>query len=66
MQVVEGKERMDWTRHVAFCTFGFCYLGGFQYWLYNIKFAQWCTPITKLVGHRGVAPLKTFLDQAIQ
>jgi hypothetical protein len=56
--VVEGREEMDWTRHAVFCTFGFAYLGGFQYWLYNVKFAQWCGPITARFGHRGSAPVK--------
>ena len=32
-QVVEKREDFDWTRHAAFCAFGFAYLGGFQYWL---------------------------------
>ncbi len=32
VQVVEGREDFDWTRHAAFCAFGFAYLGGFQYW----------------------------------
>lgn len=39
-QVVEGREDFDYTRHAAFCAFGFTYLGGFQYWLYNVKFTQ--------------------------
>lgn len=65
-QVVERKEDFDWTRHAAFVTFGFCYLGGVQYYLYNVKFVQWCGGITAQVGHVGVAPLKTFMDQAIQ
>ena len=39
--------------------------GGFQYWLYNVKFTQLCAPLTARFGHRGVAPVKVFLDQAI-
>lgn len=66
LQVVEKKEDFDWTRHAAFVTFGFCYLGGVQYYLYNIKFVQWCGGITAQVGHVGVAPLKTAMDQFIQ
>lgn len=66
VQVVEGKEEMDWTRHAAFVCFGFGYLGGVQYYLYNVKFVQWCGGITAQVGHVGVAPLKVFMDQAIQ
>ncbi|KAL3147315.1 hypothetical protein ABBQ32_002800 [Trebouxia sp. C0010 RCD-2024] len=64
-KVVEGKEEMDWTRHAAFVCFGFGYLGGMQYYLYNVKFVQWCGGITAQVGHVGVAPLKVFMDQAI-
>ena len=37
LQVIEKKEDVDWRRHAVFCTFGICYLGGFQYWLYNIQ-----------------------------
>ena len=40
LQVIERREDFDFTRHAAFCAFGFAYLGGFQYWLYNIKFTQ--------------------------
>ena len=40
LQVIERREEFDFTRHAAFCAFGFAYLGGFQYWLYNIKFTQ--------------------------
>ena len=36
-QVIEKREEVDWRRHMVFCTFGICYLGGFQYWLYNIQ-----------------------------
>lgn len=64
-KVIERRENMDWTRHAVFCTFGFAYLGGFQYYLYNIKFTQWCGPITKTFGHRATAPIKTAIDQFI-
>lgn len=64
-KVVEGREDFDWTRHAAFCAFGFAYLGGFQYWLYNIKFTQWCGPLTKTFGHKATAPIKTFIDQGL-
>lgn len=63
--MVEGREDFDYTRHAAFCAFGFAYLGGFQYWLYNVKFAQWCGPLTRAFGHRATAPIKTFIDQGI-
>ncbi len=65
-QVVERREDIDWRRNATFTAFGFAYLGGVQYYLYNVKFVQWCGGITAHVGHIGVAPLKTFLDQAIQ
>jgi protein Mpv17 len=67
-QVMEGKpwEEVDWRRHGLFCTFGFFYLGGFQYYLYNHLFVKWCHGITLRLGHRGSAPIKTFIDQAIQ
>jgi protein Mpv17 len=64
--VVEGREQVDWSRHSVFCAFGFFYLGGFQYFLYNKLFVAWCAPITRTFGHRGAAPVKTFIDQAIQ
>ena len=64
-KVIEKRENIDWNRHAVFCTFGFVYLGGFQYWLYNVKFTQWCGPITAKFGHKASAPIKTFIDQAI-
>lgn len=33
-KVVENKKEIDWNRNMAFCTFGFFYLGGVQYALY--------------------------------
>lgn len=65
-KVVEGREQVDWSRHSVFCAFGFFYLGGFQYFLYNKLFVMWCAPITRTFGHRGAAPVKTFIDQGIQ
>lgn len=64
-KVIEKKKEIDWTRHAVFCSFGFAYLGGFQYYLYNVKFTQWCGPLTQRFGHRGTAPIKVFIDQAI-
>jgi len=64
-KVIEGKEKGDWTRHAVFCTFGFAYLGAFQYWLYNVQFTKWCGPLAAKVGHRATAPVKVFIDQAI-
>lgn len=64
-KVVEQKSEIDWKRHAMFASFGLVYLGGFQYWLYNRLFTQICAPITATFGHKGVAPIKTFLDQGI-
>ena len=63
--VVEKRDKIDWRRNAMFTTFGFFYLGGFQYWLYNVKFTQWCGAITRMSGHFGSAPIKTFLDQCV-
>lgn len=65
-KIIEGRDEMDWKRHSVFCLFGFAYLGGFQYYLYNVKFVQWCSGITSAVGHKGSAFVKTFMDQCIQ
>lgn len=65
-QVIEGRDDFDFSRHAVFCAFGFTYLGAFQYWLYNIKFTQWCGHITARVGHIGTAPVKVAIDQLLQ
>eukprot|EP00884_Botryococcus_braunii_P014528 jgi/Botrbrau1/23076/Bobra.0243s0017.1 len=64
-KIVEGRKEVDWTRNTAFTLFGFAYLGGFQYWLYNVKFAELCGPLAARVGHTAVAPIKTLLDQGV-
>ncbi|GMH39183.1 hypothetical protein BSKO_07081 [Bryopsis sp. KO-2023] len=64
-KVLERRDEIDWKRNLVWTVFGFSYLGGFQYFLLNVKFAQWCAPITRLVGHRGVAPVKTAMDQFV-
>jgi len=38
---VNGHDEIDWRRHFTFCTFGLVYLGGFQYFLYNVLFVRW-------------------------
>jgi protein Mpv17 len=43
-----------------------CMQGGFQYYLYNTLFVRWCSGMTQALGHKGSAPIKTFIDQAIQ
>jgi len=63
--VVEKKEKLDWRRNAMFTVFGFTYLGGWQYYLYNVKFVQWCPLITRVSGHFGPAPLKVIIDQFI-
>lgn len=40
--------------------------GGFQYWLYNHLFVRMCAGMTQRLGHLGSAPVKVFIDQAIQ
>lgn len=64
-KVIEGRDQVDWKRHSVFVTFGFFYLGGFQYYLYNHLFVKWCAGMTAALGHKGSAPIKTFIDQAI-
>ncbi len=64
--MIEGRDDFDYSRHAVFCAFGFTYLGAFQYWLYNIKFTQWCGSITARVGHIGTAPVKVAIDQLLQ
>lgn len=41
--VAEGKsmQEVDWKRNGIFVVFGFCYLGGFQWWLMVTKYRQW-------------------------
>eukprot|EP01023_Acetabularia_acetabulum_P009722 TRINITY_DN1439_c0_g2_i2.p1 TRINITY_DN1439_c0_g2~~TRINITY_DN1439_c0_g2_i2.p1 ORF type:complete len:220 (-),score=22.25 TRINITY_DN1439_c0_g2_i2:249-908(-) len=64
-KVIEKKETIDWRRNGVFSLFGFLYLGGFQYYLYNHLFTQICGPLRSTFGHIGTSPIKTFLDQAI-
>ena len=35
---------VDWRRNAAFATFGFFYLGGVQYFIYNILLPRWLFP----------------------
>lgn len=64
-KVIEKREEVDWKRHGVFISFGLFYLGGFQYYLYNHLFVRWCAGMTAALGHKGSAPIKTFIDQAI-
>ncbi|KAF6260930.1 hypothetical protein COO60DRAFT_1504019 [Scenedesmus sp. NREL 46B-D3] len=64
-KVIEKREEMDFKRHGVFITFGLFYLAGFQYYLYNHLFVRWCAGMTAALGHKGSAPIKTFIDQAI-
>lgn len=55
------------TLHRFACWMGCCLVqGGFQYYLYNHLFVKWCAGMTAVLGHKGSAPIKTFIDQAIQ
>ena len=58
--VVEKREKIDWRRNAIFTGFGIFYVGGFQYYLYSVKFKQWCGWITKSSGHIGAAPVKVW------
>eukprot|EP01083_Nonionella_stella_P005667 16369_1 len=37
---------IDWTRAAVFGSFGFVYLGVFQYWLYNFQYFKWFPGVT--------------------
>lgn len=65
-KVVERRENIDWQRNAVYSTFGFAYLGCFQYYLYNIKFAKWCKGIIDNFGRVGMPIIKVGLDQFIQ
>ena len=45
-------------RNAVFSSFGFVYLGAFQYYLYNSLFSRMCGPLTRRFGHWGTAPIK--------
>eukprot|EP01083_Nonionella_stella_P130836 397179_1 len=46
---------MDWTRAAVFGSFGFVYLGVFQYWLYNIVYFKWFPSVTLISTAKKVA-----------
>jgi len=58
----------QWLKGKLLVYAGWCYClqGGFQYYLYNHLFVKWCAGMTAALGHKGSAPIKTFIDQAIQ
>ena len=56
-QVIEKREEVDWRRHMVFCTFGICYLGGFQYWLYNIQVSAGGREAGRGARRKGIPPL---------
>jgi hypothetical protein len=64
-KVIEKREKIDWRRNAMFTTFGFFYLGGFQYYLYNVKFVQWAPMFKRNFGHYGSAMIQVFLDQFV-
>ena len=65
-KVVERKENIDWQRNAVYSSFGFAYLGCFQYYLYNIKFAKWCQGFVSSFGTVGMPLVKVSLDQFLQ
>ena len=64
-KVIEKRQDIDWRRNAMFTTFGFFYLGGFQYYLYNVKFVQWAPMFKRNFGHYGSAMIQVFLDQFV-
>eukprot|EP00210_Caulerpa_lentillifera_P004291 g4094.t1 len=64
-KVVEKRETIDWQRNAVYSVFGFIYLGMFQYYLYNIKFAKWCKGIVDNFGRVGMPVVKVGLDQFV-
>mmetsp|Transcript_37826 Transcript_37826/g.52527 ORF Transcript_37826/g.52527 Transcript_37826/m.52527 type:complete len:238 (+) Transcript_37826:146-859(+) len=67
-KVIERREEIDWRRQATFTIFGFFYLGGFQYSLYNSVFPKICLPIkTAYKTHgRSISVLaQVFVDQAL-
>jgi len=58
---IEKRETVDVRRNVVFSLFGFFYLGGFQYHLYNNLFTRWFPGI----GTRVVLT-KLAVDQCVQ
>lgn len=63
--VVEGKNEIDIKRNSMFSMFGFAYLGVWQYQLYAKLFPAWTPFIAASFGKRMIAPILTFIDQAI-
>jgi len=68
-KVIEGRDEIDWRRQATFTIFGFMYLGGFQYTLYNNAFPKVCAGIKhSFKGQTGKTlsvGAQVFLDQAI-
>eukprot|EP00976_Prorocentrum_cordatum_P082914 1185030-Prorocentrum_minimum.AAC.5 len=70
LKVVERKDDIDWKRNATFTTFGFVYLGGIQYSIYNTLFPKLvCNPAKhafKTYGRQVAVAAQVFVDQAIQ
>mmetsp|Transcript_11229 Transcript_11229/g.19179 ORF Transcript_11229/g.19179 Transcript_11229/m.19179 type:complete len:234 (-) Transcript_11229:994-1695(-) len=67
-KVIERKEEIDWKRQFTFTAFGFFYLGGIQYGMYNNLFPRMCVPIkrySKEWGRSLSVGAQVFVDQAI-
>lgn len=58
--VAEGKSlsEVDWKRNGIFVVFGFCYLGGFQWWLMVNKYRQWFPTMDRFAKLSFAAKLK--------
>jgi len=75
-KVVEKKEKVDWSRNMAFATFGCIYLGGVQYMIYVPLFSRLFpnaasfagkSLVEKIKDRRGMFSLgaQVFLDQCV-
>eukprot|EP00798_Chlamydomonas_sp_ICE-L_P016038 gene16038-22176_t len=62
---IEGKEQMNYKRNLVFTSFGFAYLGIWQFHLYNKIFVSWTPTLTSYVGRNGASAVLTFFDQCI-
>lgn len=64
--IIEDKKELDWKRLGLFTTFGFAYLGGWQYFLFNKAFVR-CEKYMSIRKYsRGTtSTVLTFLDLGI-
>mmetsp|Transcript_1284 Transcript_1284/g.3621 ORF Transcript_1284/g.3621 Transcript_1284/m.3621 type:complete len:198 (+) Transcript_1284:87-680(+) len=52
---LEGRSELDQRRLALFTSFGFWYLGGFQYWLYVVRFKRWFPAAAAFGEHATLA-----------